>query len=700
MTSLFNPQQQPDPPMKTQRTSNAGARLLVVATLAFLAGPARAVDPDLPYSSGSTGADGPLTFRQIIPGGRTRGSMAYDAARNRIVLFGGQVNGVNQNDTWLFDGVHWTRVFPANSPVPRYGHRMVYDGARQQVVLFGGHRGDTRLNDTWIWDGTNWTQRTPANSPSPREYHAMAYDSARQEVVLHGGNSDASGNAETWTWNGTDWSLKSPATAPPGHNNSALAYDAARQEVLLFGNQGQTWVWNGTTWTQRSPFGPPSARNHLTMDYDPVRQEVVLFSGSNQSDTWTWNGTAWTRKTPTRQIAGRQGHMMAWHGGLQRMVVFGGDIPSVDDWSADTDFWNGTDWVSHSGKFQAFDMTARANGVWNFTSINIPSGVTVVFQKNVQNTPVRWLATEDVVINGAVDVSGEFGANNLPPGVAARGGPGGFDGGRGGIRVSASGSFVGSPGQGPGGGAPGTAQQTSPQNLRDGRNGEFNGVYGNAFLQPLIGGSGGGGGASNNDNDGGNGGGGGGAIMIASSRDITLNGVIRANGGEYQWSNASYGGRGSGGAILLRADRVTGPGTLQAFGGQPNIQNGRIRVEAYVRSLTGNQTPTAVVGLPAASGELNQVGTLTIVSVDGVNVVQPPSGNLNTPDVVFSDAGQVNVVINGADIPDGTPVNLRVTTANSVITAGPVNMQSGTVTIPVTVPAGVGTLQATAQFTR
>ncbi len=686
--------------MKTQRNSYLRAGLLLAAGLSLLATPARAVDPDLPYASGSTGADGPLTFRQVIPGGRSWGSMAYDAARNRIVLFGGQVNGVNQNDTWLFDGINWTRVFPANSPQPRYGHRMVYDAARQEVVLFGGHRGDTRLNDTWVWNGTDWTQKTPATSPTPREYHAMAYDAARQEVVLHGGNSAGAGNTETWTWNGTNWTLEAPATSPPAHNNSALAYDAARQEVVLFGNQGQTWIWNGTTWTQRSPFGPPSARNHLTMDYDPVRQEVVLFSGSNQSDTWTWNGTAWTRKTPASQIAGRQGHMMAWHNGIQRMVVFGGDIPGVDNWSADTDFWNGTDWAFHSGKIQTFDMTGRANGIWNFTSINVPSGITVVFRKNTENTPVRWLATEDVVINGAVDVSGEFGANSLPPGVPARGGPGGFDGGRGGIRVSASGSFVGVPGLGPGGGAPGTAQQTSPQNLRDGKNGEYNGVYGNAFLQPLVGGSGGGGGASNNDTDGGNGGGGGGAILIASSRDITLNGVIRANGGELQWSGASQGGRGSGGAILLRADRVSGPGTLQAYGGTTGNPNGRIRVEAYVRSLTGAQTPTAVVGLPAASGELNQVGTLTIVSVDGVNVVQPPTGNLTTPDVVFSDAGQVNVVINGTGIPDGTPVSLRVTTATGIITAGPVNLAGGTVTIPVTVPAGVGTLQATAQFTQ
>jgi hypothetical protein len=234
--------------------------------------------------------------------------------------------------------------------------------------------------------------------------------------------------------------------------------------------------------------------------------------------------------------------------------------------------------------------------------------------------------------------------------------------------------------------------------LRDGQPGSHSGVYGNAFLQPLTGGSGGGGGSSSADWNGGNGGGGGGAILLASSRDITINGAIQALGGEYQWSNASYGGRGSGGAILLRADRVGGPGTLLAYGGAAAHPNGRIRVEAYNRTLAGSQNPTGVVGLPAASGELNQVGILTIVSVDGANVLQPPSGNLSTPDVVFTDAGPVSVVVNGVGIPNGTPVTLRVTTAHSVITGGPVDMVAGTATVIVTVPAGVGTLQATAQF--
>ncbi|MFM8360487.1 MAG: hypothetical protein ACKOET_18210, partial [Verrucomicrobiota bacterium] len=133
-------------------------------------------------------------------------------------------------------------------------------------------------------------------------------------------------------------------------------------------------------------------------------------------------------------------------------------------------------------------------------------------------------------------------------------------------------------------------------------------------------------------------------------------------------------------------------------GGNPNNPNGRLRVESYVRSLTGGQNPTAVVGLPAASGELNRVGTLAIISVDGANVAQPPSGNLNSPDVVFNDAGPVNIVVNATGIPNGTPVRVRITTANSVIETAPVNLANGTATLTATVPAGLGTLQATAVF--
>jgi hypothetical protein len=653
----------------------------------------RAADPDLPFSSGSTGADGPLRFREVAPG-RNSHAMAYDSVRQQVVLFGGY-NGSGLGDTWSFDGTNWVRRFPANSPADRWGTRMAWDAARNEILLFGGTRNTGRLNDTWVWNGTNWTQKTPANSPSPRENFCLAYDAARQRVVLFGG---ANGGQETWEWNGTDWNSVNTATRPQATDRSAMAYDPARQEIVMFGNFGQTWIYDGTNWEQRGSLHVPAAKSWPSLITDGTSNTILLFSGSNQQETWSWNGTDWTERTPLNQPAGRQYQAMVWDGTRQRGVLFGGDIPGVDNYAGDTWFWNGTDWALTSDKVQNFDASARPDGTYHFTSITIPPGVTVRWIiTNLALPPVRWLATEDVVIHGTIDVSGQFAANTLPPGVPARGGPGGYDGGLGAIRFASSAAYVGQPGKGPGGGEPGTAQQTNP-NLRDGKPGEYAGKYGNAFLQPLLGGSGGGGGASSADWDGGRGGGGGGAILIASSRDILLNGVIRANGGEYQWSNASYGGRGSGGGILLRADRVTGPGSLEAYGGHPNNPNGRIRVEAYVRSLTGGQNPPAVVGLPAANGELNQVGTLRIVSVDGANVVQPPTGNLSTPDVVFSDPGPVTIVVNGTGIPNGTPVTVTITTASSIITAGPQNLQGGSATVTATVPAGTGTLQATAQF--
>lgn len=661
-----------------------------------------AADADLPYVSGSTGSDGPLTFREIIPGGLGYASMVYYPPSQKLILFGGQVSGGESGGTWEWDGTNWKRLNPPNSPPSRYHHRLVYDTARQVIVLFGGYRGATGpLNDTWEWDGTTWTEKLPATVPSARYNHTMAFDDGvgRKKTVLFGGTAGAD---ETWLWDGNNWALQATVTKPPGYQNCPITFDAARNQVVMFNNQAQTWVWDGAAWSEKNPAAEPPGRGSARMVYDPVRQEVVLFGGDGRNDTWVWNGVNWFSKS-TSPLTTRANFAMDWDATRQRVVMFGGNT-QFDSYDGDTWLWNGTDWTLWSGKQQTFDMTGKPDGIWNYTSINVPSGVTVVFKKNTANTPVRWLATLDVVIDGVVSVSGEFGDFQLPLGVVAQGGPGGFAGGRGAVRQDQSGSFVGSPGQGPGGGLPGTSQQNSPDNLRDGDDGNYSdgskpGSYGNVFIQPLVGGSGGGGGASSETVSGGNGGGGGGAILIASSRDITINGAVVANGGDIEWSGASYGGRGSGGAILLRADRVSGNGELQAWGGHQGLQNGRIRLEAYFRQLAGQTRPISVNSAPVANQDFNTLGALSVTQVAGQNVAQPPSGNTLTPDVVFTSAGAISVTVQGNNIPNGTPVRLRVTTSQQVIEAGPVDLAGNTATFTgVNVPAGIGTIQAFAQF--
>ncbi len=91
------------------------------------------------------------------------------------------------------------------------------------------------------------------------------------------------------------------------------------------------------------------------------------------------------------------------------------------------------------------ELNLPPSGIFNFTSIDIPEGVTVTFGNNATNTPVVLLAQGNVAIAGTLDLNGGNGS------ASVSGGPGGFDGGRGGPFYAAGSNFSGSAGLGPGG---------------------------------------------------------------------------------------------------------------------------------------------------------------------------------------------------------------------------------------------------------
>ena len=65
-------------------------------------------------------------------------------------------------DTWLLTGDGWHEL-TIPGPPPRNHSGMAYDARRQRIVLFGGHDGDRVFGDTWEFDGREWRQltRTP-----------------------------------------------------------------------------------------------------------------------------------------------------------------------------------------------------------------------------------------------------------------------------------------------------------------------------------------------------------------------------------------------------------------------------------------------------------------------------------------------------------------------------------------------------------
>src|SRR5206468_1721063 len=88
-------------------------------------------------------------------------------------------------------------------------------------------------------------------------------------------------------------------------------------------------------------------------------------------------------------------------------------------------------------------LTLPPAGVLNFTTINIPSGVTVKFIPNVANTPVTPLPSGNVTIAGTIDVSGGPGGG-APAGrtLGPTGGAGGGGGGGGALLIASSGALT------------------------------------------------------------------------------------------------------------------------------------------------------------------------------------------------------------------------------------------------------------------
>lgn len=298
---------------------------------------------------------------------------------------------------------------------------------------------------------------------------------------------------------------------------------------------------------------------------------------------------------------------------------------------------NGSD-----GAFAPVIDTVLPGGVYNFTSFQIPLGVTVTV---TGAAPLQIFSQGVVNIAGILNLAGQDGETNInyiqsPATYGGAGGGGG--GGAGGAGGWFSGSlFAGTPGQGPGGGGgAGTAGSYIPVGSGGGGGGHATvgqngtlpiysvgyvttpaGVGGSAYgsLDPftLEGGSGGGGGAHGAalNGVGGGGGGGGGAVLVWSDASIIVDGSILAtggDGGDVIGRDGGGGGGGSGGSIWLQAPHVLANGLVDALGGGGGSGTetaaglryggfggdgapGFIRVDAY--SFAGLTSPVAMVNL-------------------------------------------------------------------------------------------------------
>lgn len=245
-------------------------------------------------------------------------AMTYVPDLGGILLF--------STETWVYDSNEhrWRRLSPAVSPPETYGGSLAYDSAVRKAILFGGfrERPDHCLettNTTWLYDpmANTWTNVTPVHSPPVRWYTSMAYDPGSQKVVLFGGHEvecrfripEVTGPRlnDTWIYDSRAnlWTNVTSWLAPPARSHAGLAIDTRASRMVLFGGVsgdpwdhsrrtfGDTWIFNPRTgsWWHYDPPERPAGRYRQGMA--SVLSTTILYGGCSATscyrDTWTYD---------------------------------------------------------------------------------------------------------------------------------------------------------------------------------------------------------------------------------------------------------------------------------------------------------------------------------------------------------------------------------------------------------------------------
>lgn len=179
----------------------------------------------------ANGIGGTPTWIQLAPLGTPPGGRwvnpidnAYDAASNRLIIYGGVKGKPNDRftygDSWVLTNANgltgtpvWQQLNPTGSlPVARVGASAFYDSATNRLGIYGGtfDPGDfPTLSDTWVLSNANgigipfWQQVLPQGTVIPgRRYGQGVYDRLRNIMSVYGGQLTAGASlpttSETW----------------------------------------------------------------------------------------------------------------------------------------------------------------------------------------------------------------------------------------------------------------------------------------------------------------------------------------------------------------------------------------------------------------------------------------------------------------------------------------------------------------------
>jgi hypothetical protein len=198
-------------------------------------------------------------YRKVTSDAPTmRAKHAMVSAGDKVYLFGGRSRTASAgpyvlyNDLWAFSFAteSWEQVSATGDiPTARASTAMAYDKAKNRLVLFGGNSSPNGLNlkpeaDTYTFDlaTSAWTKARTSGTPKARIYHSLTVDpNGGKAYALFGGDANAfqgpfindlwALDLQTFAWEAVD----AQGDKPLARINAASFYDESRKRVMLFG---------------------------------------------------------------------------------------------------------------------------------------------------------------------------------------------------------------------------------------------------------------------------------------------------------------------------------------------------------------------------------------------------------------------------------------------------------------------------------
>ena len=221
-------------------------------------------------------------------GGLNSGA-TYDPNHEVVLSFGGQDSAGGKNTLAAYDAYSNTLTYLAaeNPPSARDGMGLAYDAPRDKLVMFGSqYLADER---TWLydlrtnrWEGLQLDPHPPANKVTT-DYYTMprlAYDPLHKIMLCLAWLGEKQGH-ETWSLDlgKREWTKLNPAAEAAGSKSRSrnLDFDAARNLFILETSSAETnhpeiWTYRyqpaGATDAAESS-APPLPPRNLTVTTDP-----------------------------------------------------------------------------------------------------------------------------------------------------------------------------------------------------------------------------------------------------------------------------------------------------------------------------------------------------------------------------------------------------------------------------------------------